>query len=162
MPKSKDKFKVLAKEYPAGVEFLAGLSAVKLSFGLVLNFAQFSSLNGSTVGESAQVWNFIADLIENDGLNSISLINNAKKAQNKIIATAVDSKNVLKKATRTGEIVYGKVRTSLHPLLHSADGIPTVVVNANCPSARMLKVKDGDFVCISRTPMPSQLLVALC
>lgn len=150
----KAKFKALSNAYPAGIEFIAGLSVVKISFGLVLNFGQFSILNGSTVGESAQVWNFMADLIENEGLNSISLINAAAKAQRKIIATAVDSKNVLKKATRSGDIVYAKVRTSLHPMLHSSDGIPSVVINANCPSASMLKVVDGNFVNVGRTPMP--------
>ena len=86
-------------------------------------------------------------------------VTNVYRAYNKILRTATESNKVLKKATRTGALVYGKVRTSFHPILHSADGIPTIVLNRNCPIVRLLGVKDWDsftnyYVGFCRTPTP--------
>lgn len=150
----KDILSQLHVLYPYGVKFNAGVSSFCVSFQAVRAFGSFSPLNGSAVREAAQVMNFVLDVIDFGATNAQVLIVNAARAFDKILNTAVSSKNVLKKPTRSGRLVYGKVRTGLHPILNSVDGVPTVVVNANCPIVKMLGIKEGNFVGFARTPMP--------
>jgi hypothetical protein len=150
----KELFTVLGKLFPNGVRFTVGISTLELSFLVARTFGQFNPLNGSAARENAQIVNFLLDVIDNGAQNSLGLIVNAARAFTKILDIAVNSKNVLKKPTRSGRLVYGKVRTGLHPLLNTVDGIPTVVINANCPIVKLLGVKDGSFVGFARTPMP--------
>jgi hypothetical protein len=150
----KELFTALSKEFPNGVRFTVGISTLELSFSVARTFGQFNPLNGSAARENAQIVNFLLDVIDNGAENSLVLIVNAARAFTKILDIAVNSKNVLKKPTRSGRLVYGKVRTGLHPLLNTVDGIPTVVINANCPIVNLLGVKDGSFVGFARTPMP--------
>ncbi len=147
-------FTSLDRAFPNGVRFIAGVSNLELSFAVARRFGQFNPLNGSAARENAQICNFLVDVMDNDALNSKMLIVNAARAFNKIVNIAVNSKNVLKKPTRSGRLVYGKVRTGLHPLLNTVDGIPSVVLNANCPMVKLLNVQEGSFVGFARTPMP--------
>jgi hypothetical protein len=147
-------FGALAKVYPSGIRFICGVSIFEVSFDIAYSFGQWNPLNGSAARENAQICNFILDVIENDAVNASLLVVKAARAFKKILDTAVNSKNVLKKPTRAGRLVYGKVRTGLHPLLNTVDGIPSVVINTNCPMVNLLGVKDGDFVGFARTPMP--------
>jgi hypothetical protein len=150
----KELLSALEGVFPSGVKFAVGVSNFTVHFGAVRTFGSFNPLNGGASREAAQVINFLVDVLDNGAENALSLIVNAARAFAKILDTAVSSKNVLKKPTRSGRLVYGKVRTSTHPILHTNDGIPTVVVNANCPIVGMLRAKEGDFVGFARTPMP--------
>jgi hypothetical protein len=144
----------LSSVFPNGVIFYAGKTELSLNFTVAANFGSFNPVNGSAARENAQIVNFLVDAIENGASNAKSLAVQAKYAFAKILNTAVDSKKVLKKPTRSGKLVYGKVRTGFHPLLNTNDGIPNIVLNENCPIVRFLGVKDGDFVGFARTPMP--------
>lgn len=150
----KAMFSALAKLYPSGINFICGVSKFEISFDIAAKFGQWNSLNNSAARENAQICNFILDVIDNGAVNASALILKAARAFKKILDTAVNSKNVLKKPTRAGRLVYGKVRTGLHPILNSVDGVPSVVINANCPMVNLLGVKNGDFVGFARTPMP--------
>jgi hypothetical protein len=150
----KGVFSALAKVYPNGIQFLKGVTSFTINFDVARSFGQWNPLNGSAARENAQICNFILDVMDNKAENAGVLIVKAARAFKKILDTAVNSKNVLKKPTRAGRLVYGKVRTGLHPLLNTVDGIPSVVINANCPMVNLLGVKDGDFVGFARTPMP--------
>jgi len=149
----------IAVKYPSGVEFLVGDSSFPLNLGLVASFGSYNGLNGSASRETAEVMNFLLDVIYNYADNRKKLLSSAKRAFAKIVNTAVASKNVLKKPTRAGKLIYGKVRTSFHPMLHSEDGIPTIILNINCPMVEMLGIPtDGSivnyYVGFARTPMP--------
>jgi hypothetical protein len=150
----KAMFSALAKLYPSGINFICGVSKFKICFDIARSFGQWNSLNNSAARENAQICNFIVDVMDNGAVNASVLILKAARAFKKILDTAVNSKNVLKKPTRAGRLVYGKVRTGLHPILNSVDGVPSVVINANCPMVNLLGVKNGDFVGFARTPMP--------
>lgn len=67
--------------------------------------------------------------------------------------TMVKSKGILKSMARAGDVVVGKVKTSYSPLLHSADGVPVILMHPDCPMVRMLDVKEGQVIGIQRTPM---------
>lgn len=143
----------LAIAYPTGVSFVFNQAKVNINFKLVSEFGQFSRVNGGAISDASVIYSLVLSIIHG-GLTTQTLAN-AQKAFNKIISTAVDSSNVLKKATRSGNLVYGKVRTSYNPLLNSEDGIPNVVMNVNCPMVGKAGVKaSGEFVGFARTPMP--------
>ena len=149
----------LAVKFPQGIEFVAGNSTFPLNAGLVASFGSFNGLNGSASREAAEIMNFLLDVFNNGASDRKKLMAPAKRAFNRIVNTAVSSKKVLKKPTRAGKLIYGKVRTSFHPMLHSEDGIPTVVMNTNCPMVRMLGIPTTGllvdyFVAFARTPMP--------
>lgn len=148
-----------ATKFPAGVEFLVGSTTFPVNFSVVATFGQFNAVNGSAARETSDVMNFLLDILFNGAEGRAKLVAPAKRAVAKILNTAVDSKKVLKKPTRAGNLVYGKVRTSFHPMLHTTDNIPTVVMNANCPMVSMLGIPtDGRlvdyYVGFARTPMP--------
>lgn len=123
-------------------------------------FGSFAAASGSSARETATVVNFLLDVFVNcKSTAGADVVNAVRSAYKKILRTAVESNKVLKKATRSGSLVYGKVRTSFHPILDSKDGIPTVVLNRNCAMVRLLGVKDWDsfinyYVGFARTPMP--------
>jgi len=147
-------------EYKFFIGKSANVKSIKLDLNVVAIYGSFSAASGAAARETATIVNFIVDLFINrvnqfDG----DIVGKLNSAYSKIINTAVESNNVLKKATRSGDLVYGKVRTSFHPMLHSADGIPTVILNRNCPIVRLLGVKDWDsfvnyYIGFTRTPMP--------
>jgi len=148
----------LSKLYPSGISICFGKVKANINLGLLASFGQFSSANGSCIAETAAVYNLILTIISGGNVTSV-LIEKAQQAYNKIINTAVSSNNVLKKATRSGSLVYGKVRTSYHPLLNSVDGIPTIVLNKNCPMVKLMGINPNDclinyFIGFARTPMP--------
>jgi hypothetical protein len=148
----------LSTLYPSGISIIFGRVKANINLGLLVSFGQFSSVNGSSVSDSAAIYNLILSIISGGDVTSAS-IEKAQRAYNKIVNTAVSSSNVLKKATRSGSLVYGKVRTSYHPLLDSVDGIPTIVLNINCPMVKLLGIKVANsltnyWVGFARTPMP--------
>lgn len=149
----RDAVKAIAAAYPGGVSFVFNQTKVNINFDLVSEFGQFSQLNGGAISDASAVFALVLSII-NGGLTTQTL-SNAQKAFNKIVTTAVDSSNVLKKATRSGGLVYGKVRTSYSPLLNSEDGIPVVVMNKGCAMVKKAGIKSsGEFVGFARTPMP--------
>jgi hypothetical protein len=149
----RDVVKALSAAYPSGVTFVFNQAKANINFELVSEFGQFGKLNGGAISDASVIYALVLSLIYG-GLTTKTL-SDAQKAFNKIVSTAVDSSNVLKKATRSGDLVYGKVRTSYSPLLNSEDGIPVVVMNAKCPMLKLAGIKSsGEFVGIARTPMP--------
>lgn len=149
----------VAVKYPAGIQFLVGEKVFSINLGLIATFGQFNKINGSAARETGDIVNFLLDVLFNGADKRSKLVVKAKRAAAKILKTAVDSNKVLKKPTRSGKLIYGKVRTSFHPMLHSEDGIPTVVMNINCPMVKMLGIPtDGSvvnyYVGFARTPMP--------
>jgi hypothetical protein len=145
--------KAISVAYPNGVSFVFNQAKANINFGLVSEFGQFSKLNGGAISDASAIYALVLSLI-NGGLTTQTL-SDAQKAFNKIVTTAVDSSNVLKKATRSGGLVYGKVRTSYSPLLNSEDGIPIVVMNEKCAMVQKSGIRSsGEFVGFARTPMP--------
>ena len=67
--------------------------------------------------------------------------------------TMVKSKGIMKSMARAGDVVVGKVKTSYSPLLHSADGVPVILMHPDCPMVRMLGIEEGQVIGIQRTPM---------
>ena len=131
---------------------------VTISPKSLLAFGQFSR-NGSSAREAAKIVDFLFYLVNCDESNdSESVLKAAIREANQVIdkwaSNLVASPKALKKVTRAGELVCGKVRTSWLPVLHSTDGIPVIALNPTCPMRRMLGVEHGDLVAINRTPMP--------
>ena len=67
--------------------------------------------------------------------------------------TMVKSKGIMKSMARAGDVVVGKVKTSYSPLLHSADGVPVILMHPHCPMVRMLGIEEDQIIGIQRTPM---------
>lgn len=155
----------LRKAFPNGAEIVYQVGngqakSTTIDFTIPLVYGSFAAASGAAARETATIVNFILDAFVN-GKTSFSGIErrDVETAYRKVIKTSVESNKVLKKTTRSGELVYGKVRTSFHPILDSKDGIPTIVLNRNCPIVRLLGVKDWDsfvnyYVGFCRTPMP--------
>ena len=151
--------KCLGKAFPQGVKLLGGEEILELHPAALMAFGQFSR-NGSSAREVAKVIDFLfyivnVNLADTDAESEVkSNITDAAFAISAWSNNLVNSSKALKKVTRAGELVCGKVRTSFNLNLHSEDGIPVVVLNPHCPIVRRLGVKEGDLVGMNRTPMP--------
>ena len=125
--------------------------------------------NGSATREVAEVINFIYFITDRIGAEA-----SVDRAINKMCGelsntlkwwatNLVQSSSVMKKFTRSGSLIGGKVRTTYSPLCNSRevigkDGVvftlPVVAINPDGPMATFLGVKSGDVVGFWRTPMP--------
>lgn len=133
-------------------------ASVSISPKSLLAFGQFSR-NGSSARDVAKIVDFIFYIVNCDAAadSESAILNALTEASNvldKWTSNLVNSSKALKKVTRAGDVVCGKVRTSWLPVLHSTDGIPTIALNPSCPMRRLLGVEHGDLVAINRTPMP--------
>jgi hypothetical protein len=151
---AREVFAAASKAFPEGISIKVGTIVSMFDFTVCSAFGAFNPINGAAIRENGQIFNMLVDILGNQGANASTLVPLAEKAFGKILSTSVDSKNTLKRATRAGNLVYGKVRTGQHPILHSVDGIPTIVLNSACPMVRLLGIKTGDLVGFARTPMP--------
>ena len=150
-------FNTLAKAYSNGIRFVSehGETA-PICFQAMAEFGHFS-FNGSAAGECGQILAAISafGVPELKPELANKLIESILRNYSKWIRNLAESPSALKKAARAGRMVGGKVRTTFDPIVHSEDGVPTVVLNKNCPIRKMLNLVDGDFVGIARTPMVS-------
>lgn len=148
----------MAKAYPCGMRIVKKDDfLLSINPGLVCALGSFNALNGSAIRETGKIYNFFVDLFLKKGSNILDKEQGAVRVEYSyryIIETQAMSKNVMKKPTRSGDVVYTKVRTSFHPLLHSEDGIPIMVLHEKSKVGRLLKAKDGDLIAGFRTPMP--------
>ena len=153
----REVFQKLATAYPDGITIASENSTTSvISFEAIAAFGHFS-FNGSAAGEAGQILAClsafaVAELsIEDHNKLVESLVRNYSKWINNL----AESPSALKKAARAGRMVGGKVRTTFDPIINSQDGIPIVVLNERCPIVQMLRLRDGDFVGVARTPMVS-------
>lgn len=147
---------LVAKAFPKGVVFYKGKDELFINFGTVSMFGGFGS-NGGSVRETSAISKLLHILVYSDEYVTSDNLKAARYSFSRIVKQNVDSKNVLKKPTRTGELVYSKVRTSYHSMLNSVDGIPVIVLNKMDPVIKLLGLdpnKEGQYVGIFRTPMP--------
>lgn len=153
--------KVLDKKFPQGFTLnCENIGDIHIHPKALLAFGQFAS-NGSSAREVAKVIDFIFAVMTLDFSDSKTAVSQAKAASSeaskaiaKWSANLVNSSKAMKKVTRTGDVVCGKVRTSFATFLHSTDGIPMIGLNPDCPMVRLLRAAEGDLVAINRTPMP--------
>ena len=125
-------------------------------------FGGFS--NGSATREIADVINFIYFVTSNiEELTSVDALvaeacNTAATSITRWSSMLAESANCLKKFTRSGKLIGGKVRTTYNPILNNrvVNGVelPVVAINPNGNFAKLLKAEEGDIVGITRTPMP--------
>ena len=150
-------FTEIAKAFPMGVKFQSGTSVTQaICFQAMAEFGHFS-FNGSSAGEVGQVLAAISAFGVKELTPELAskLSQSIIRSYSKWIRNLAESPSALKKAARAGRMVGGKVRTTFDPIIHSEDGVPVVVLNKNCPIRHMLRLEDGDFVGIARTPMVS-------
>lgn len=150
-------FVALAKAFPNGVKFSneQGERSV-ITFSAIAALGHFS-FNGSAAGEAGQILAAIsAFAVAELSLEDYNkLLDSVMRNYSKWINNLAESPSALKKAARAGRMVGGKVRTTFDPIINSTDGVPIVVLNKNCPIVSMLRLQDGDFVGVARTPMVS-------
>ena len=132
-------------------------------------FGGFS--NGSATREIAAVVDFLYtitdDVLENLSGRDTVISAACFSVMNKLkywASNLVQSSNCMKKMTRSGKLVGGKVRTTYSPILNDrrvmdpATGefvtLPVVAINPKGNFAKLLKAKEGEIVGVTRTPMP--------
>lgn len=126
-------------------------------------FGGFS--NGSATREIATVIELIYTATQPDfkGIDALvkSGLIDAKNAMKNWANNLIQSSNCLKKFTRSGKLIGGKVRTTYNPILNNRFvgnedkvELPVVAINPNGNFAKLLKAEEGDIVGITRTPMP--------
>ena len=153
----REVFQKLATAYKGGVCFAdeRGSTSV-ISFEALAAFGHFS-FNGSAAGEAGKILAclsaFAVPTLTTE--EHTKLIKSIVSNYSKWINNLAESPSALKKAARAGRMVGGKVRTTFDPIVHSQDGVPVVVLNKACPIVKMLRLNDGDFVGVARTPMVS-------
>lgn len=151
-----------ATTYPNGVDIVAQNNGNEVSFhinGKALSaFGTFSG--ASATGIMLDLLTLLAYAtdkgVENQsGLDSkiYSMTAKVSRGLRTWCNTMVKSKGIMKSMARAGDVVVGKVKTSYSPLLHSADGVPVILMHPDCPMVRMLDVKEGQVIGIQRTPM---------
>ena len=159
--------KDLCKAFPNGFTVTYPVRDGEYSFEVhpraLATFGGFTS-SGSATRELAQVIDYIYFITDNIGAESsvdAAIVDQSIKLSNTLSRWAdnlVTSKSAMKKFTRSGKLVGGKVRTTYSPLCNNVNGLPVVVVNPNGPMAKMLgldkSVTFGQIVGLTRTPMP--------
>ncbi len=153
----------LEKAYAKGVVLQVTLQARKESLFIVPSalMAFGGMIGGTASGWMLQLYTLLAEITDEAGdtlpnrdTKVRAWLTKVNSRLNAWVKTMCKSEKIMKKITRAGEVINGKVKTSYHPALHSNDGIPVVMLHPNCPMVSMLGVKDGDLVGIQRTPMP--------
>ena len=148
--------------YPNGVDLIAENNGNETSLhinGKALSaFGTFSG--ASATGIMLDLLTLLAYVtdegIENQsGLDSkiYSMTSKVSRGLRSWCNTMVQSKGVMKRMARAGDMVVGKVKTSYSPLLHSLDGVPVILMHPNCPMVCMLDIKEGQIIGVQRTPM---------
>ena len=151
-----------AAVYPNGVDIVAQNNGNEVSLhinGKALSaFGTFSG--ASATGIMLDLLTLLAYVtdegIENQsGLDSkiYSMTAKVSRGLRTWCNTMVKSKGILKSMARAGDVVVGKIKTSYSPLLHSADGVPVILMHPDCPMVRMLDIEEGQIIGIQRTPM---------
>lgn len=162
----RDIFKVLHKHYPNGLSLAAynftnGQREEVLHFKpkAIESLAAFSASSGT--GIALDIIALLCFITDEGNENTsgyadtvFSMLVKVSYALSTWTKKMVQSAGVLKKMSRSGRVVMGKVKTSFHHILHSEDGIPVIGIHPQCPIGKLLRVKDGDLVAINRTPMP--------
>ena len=154
-----DRFAIV---YPNGVDIVAQNNGNEVSLhinGKALSaFGAFSG--ASATGIMLDLLTLLAyvtdeEVEDQSGLDSkiYSMTAKVSRGLRTWCNTMVESKGILKSMARAGDVVVGKVKTSYSPLLHSADGVPVILMHPDCPMVRMLGVKEGQVIGIQRTPM---------
>lgn len=159
--------KELCKAFPNGlvIEYATrdGVKGFEVHPRALATFGGFTS-NGSATREVAEVIDlvyFISDAIGGESSVDVAIVElcyNTARTLARWAENLVKSKSAMKKFTRSGKLLGGKVRTTYSPLTNNVNGLPVVVVNPNGPIARGLGLDRntifGQIVGITRTPMP--------
>lgn len=151
-----------ATTYPNGVDIVAQNNGNEVSLhinGKALSaFGTFSGASATGIMlDLLTLLAYVTDegIEDQSGLDSkiYSMTAKVSRGLRTWCDTMVKSKGILKSMARAGDVVVGKVKTSYSPLLHSADGVPVILMHPDCPMVRMLGVKEGQVIGIQRTPM---------
>ena len=154
-----DRFAIV---YPDGVDIIAQNNGNEVSLhinGKALSaFGTFSGASATGIMlDLLTLLAYVTDegVEDQSGLDSkiYSMTAKVSRGLRTWCNTMVESKGILKSMARAGDVVVGKVKTSYSPLLHSADGVPVILMHPDCPMVRMLGVKEGQVIGIQRTPM---------
>jgi hypothetical protein len=151
-----------ATAYPNGVDIVAQNNGNEVSLhinGKALSaFGTFSGASATGIMlDLLTLLAYVTDvgIEDQSGLDSkiYSMTAKVSRGLRTWCNTMVKSQGILKSIARAGNVVVGKVKTSYSPLLHSADGVPVILMHPDCPMVRMLGVEEGQVIGVQRTPM---------